>query len=678
MPFVLADALDVVLGHAARLPVEQRPALEAMGAVIAEDILAPRPHPPFAAAIKDGYAVRSADGPGEYVVVGASRAGDQVPEALGERQATYITTGAPMPPGTDAVVPVESVTVTPTGDGTEGASQTKRMTVAKEYTPGSEVRAIGSDAAAGQLLLAAGERIGAAEIGLLGSAGLCSVKVVSSPTIAVLSTGNELIDPLDGSAPPPPELLAHRIHDSNRPALLALAAAEGARALDLGVAADSAEKLEAALDAALRSDASILVCSGGVSRGDHDLVKPLLVRRGTVHFGQVVLKPGKPLTFATVERPSRPDLLVFGLPGNPVSAFVCFHLVVAPAARQMMGDPHPLPRRVAATLATPVKPDAERPEFHRALLSSTPAGWAAHSTGGQISSRLLSCRGAEALIEVPASSTRLPVGTAVSALLIGGMRAGRGSGMKLDLMPSPIPPAPPMAPAAAPPDAASHAAPPAPSAPLPAAIATRFASLTGARGCRIGLLCQLTAAELSPGGEGESSRRACVALADALGASLLPGSWLLDTRELAASSTPLERWLALGSMCGAGGGGLSGGARCSVLISVSGPEGAAEAVQRQAAAQLEPGLPRGAREFKPMPSSLGSVVRSASLPFSPGLALLGEWGALACNGTMVLSLPAHAASAVACLEAVLPLLPHAVAQVGSLPPPALRARDRAA
>ena len=163
--------------------------------------------------------------------------------------------------------------------------------------------------------------------------------------------------------------------------------------------------------------------------GDRDLVKPLLEASGVVHFGRCNMKPGKPLTFAVVPRPpgsQLPPLLVFGLPGNPVSSLVTFHLVVVPSLRKMAGWRHPGLRRVAATLAQPLNLDPERPEYHRATLTWSPAGLLAHSTGGQISSRLLSARSAVALLELPAVQGVLPPGTQVSALLIDDLGAAEG------------------------------------------------------------------------------------------------------------------------------------------------------------------------------------------------------------------------------------------------------------
>mmetsp|Transcript_43521 Transcript_43521/g.120338 ORF Transcript_43521/g.120338 Transcript_43521/m.120338 type:complete len:482 (+) Transcript_43521:21-1466(+) len=395
MPHNYESALDIVLSHITPVGTRRLAPLAALGAVLAEDVAAPRPHPPFAASIKDGYALNVADGALDYAVVGASRAGasDQPPLQPGE--AAYITTGAPLPPGASAVVQVEdAVALDASGQAAGGATpESTRIRLRAPPKPGQDLRPVGFDIAEGDVVLRKGARVGAAEVGVLSTVGCAEVSVSAAARVAVLSTGDELVDTLAassaGGAPP---LRPSAIFDANRPTLLALSAEARAETIDLGVAADEPAALDAALDAALAGGADIVICSGGVSMGDRDLVKPTLARRGTVHFGKVLLKPGKPLTFATVPRGTgatggsggelgRGPLLVFGLPGNPVSAFVCFHLFVVPTLRAMALEPSARPRRVVATLAGDVKLDPERPEFHRVVLSAKPHGLLAHSTG---------------------------------------------------------------------------------------------------------------------------------------------------------------------------------------------------------------------------------------------------------------------------------------------------------
>ena len=312
--------------------------------------------------------------------------------------------------------------------------------------PGADVRNVGSDIAAGEPILRAGDLIGPAELGLAATAGVGVLNLHARPAGAVLSTGDELVDASAGAwaspsstMPSPPSFLPPgKVYDANRPLLLALASAAGASVSDCGISPDAAGAVEAALDAALASDADILITTGGVSMGATDAVKPALAARGTIHFGKCKMKPGKPLTFATLPRPganARP-LFVFGLPGNPASAAVTFSLVVGPAIRALAGWRHPRPRRVHAKLSGALKLDPERPEYHRATLHwspgesgaageglSAPGGFVATSTGGQISSRLGSVRGAGALLELPAASGSLPAGSVVSVLVVGDVGA---------------------------------------------------------------------------------------------------------------------------------------------------------------------------------------------------------------------------------------------------------------
>jgi gephyrin len=318
----------------------------------------------------------------------------------------YITTGAPLPPGSDAVVMVEETQELPARDGVP------YVRIGKRVQPGADVRPIGYDLAAGEVVLPAGSRLGPAELGLLATAGQTQIAVVRRPRVAVISTGDEL---MDAALPLEPG----KIRDSNRPTLLAAVATAGGEPLDGGVAADDQAQLTARLWAAL-AEADILLTSGGVSMGNLDYVKPLLERAGMVHFGRLRMKPGKPLTFATVEVAER-RRLVFGLPGNPVSSLVTFYLLAVPAIRKLGGWSDPTLRRVQVRLAQPLPLDAYRPEYHRAIVAwdDEVGGLAARSTGNQASSRLLSMRSANALLKLPQGEGVLPAGAAVDALLIG-------------------------------------------------------------------------------------------------------------------------------------------------------------------------------------------------------------------------------------------------------------------
>ncbi|MBX3011731.1 MAG: hypothetical protein KF832_09485 [Caldilineaceae bacterium] len=404
------DALAIVLQQTQPLAAHQTPLAELLGLVLAASVTAPEPLPPFPASIKDGYAVIAADGPGEYPVIGEVTAGRVADFTLPAGSVAYITTGAPIPPGADAVVMVEETTPV------AGPNGQRRVHIRQQVRAGADIRVVGSDIGQGEMVLTAGVQLGAAEIGLLATVGAAEVPVRPRPRVAILSTGDELVEPNEAIGP-------GQIRDSNRAMLYAAVLAAGGTPVDLGIAGDSEAALRDKIDLGLRT-ADVLLTSGGVSMGDLDLIKPLLERAGTVHFGRIRMKPGKPLTFATVAQGDR-QKLVFGLPGNPVSSLVTYYLFVAPALHKLAGWSNPHLPRVQAHLAQPLPLDAYRPEYHRATLTWEPTlndgrgGYLAVSTGSQSSSRLLSMRTANALLELPQAKGVLPAGTVVSALWIG-------------------------------------------------------------------------------------------------------------------------------------------------------------------------------------------------------------------------------------------------------------------
>ncbi|KAL6518700.1 calnexin Cnx1 [Orobanche hederae] len=413
------QALEIVLEVAQRLPPLTVPIHEALGKILAQDVAAPDPLPPYPASIKDGYAVLASDGPGEYPVITESRAGDDgIDVTVTPGTIAYVTTGGPIPKGADAVVQIEDTVLLESA-----AIDPKRVRVLKQVAQGLDIRPVGCDIAKGDLVLKFGERLGAAEVGLLATVGVTAVKVYRTPKIAVLSTGDELVEPTNAS------LSRGQIRDSNRAMITAAAGQQQCDVLDLGIAHDDEQEIERIFDKAFSSGIDILLTSGGVSMGDRDFVKPLLEKRGKLYFHKVCMKPGKPLTFAEVlpistEGMAGKRILAFGLPGNPVSCLVCFHLFVVPAIRHLSGWTQPHLPRVHARLMQAIKADRVRPEFHRATVrweinnGAGISGFVAVSTGHQISSRLLSMKSANALLELPPTGNLIPAGTYVVAIIV--------------------------------------------------------------------------------------------------------------------------------------------------------------------------------------------------------------------------------------------------------------------
>ncbi len=379
---------------------------EAWGRVISRDVRAVAPFPPFRASTKDGYAVVAADGPGTYPVVGHIPAGHPATYVQTRGQVSYITTGAPLPEGADAVVMVEDT-----------VPQDDEVHIRRAVTPGTDVRPVGADLATGTLVLAHGRRLGAVELGMLATAGVSQVDVFRQPRVTVLSTGDELCAPWETPAP-------GQIRDSNHITLSRMVLAMGAVSVGgTRIAPDDRAGLRAELATCL-AECDMLITSGGVSMGEHDLLPALLEDMGAqLHTERVIMKPGKPFTFATFNQDGKVQpTLIFALPGNPASAMVTFLLFVVPALRKMQGRvPFALPR-IGVTIMEQLRRDPHRPEFHRVALTwdedlhDGVGGYRATSTGSQKSSRLMSMLDADALVQIPAGEGRVPSGAVLQAL----------------------------------------------------------------------------------------------------------------------------------------------------------------------------------------------------------------------------------------------------------------------
>lgn len=392
----IEEALTLIRREVRTLPPVKMAFQDAQELVLAEDVYAGEPMPPFAASSVDGYAVVAAEGPGRRRIVGDQAAGYVADLRIEPGTSARVTTGAPVPPGADAVVMVEETEVT------NGHVEI----LAREVPSGSNIRPVGQDIEQGQLVLAKGTVLGPAELGLLGTVGKTEVTVYRRPTVAVMSTGDEIVEPFEPIEP-------GQIRDSNRFTLMAVVRQTGAEPLDFGIVKDKAGSLEYTIERAL-AQADALLTSGGVSMGQLDLVKPYLAARGTVHFGRVNTKPGKPVTFATVD-----DKPCFAMPGFPVSALVSFEVFVRPALLKMAGHTHIYRPHEKAVLAHRFTHTAARTEFQRVVLTRRKNGTlAASSTGFQGSGRLLSMVGANGLIILPRGQDDFEAGSVVDALIL--------------------------------------------------------------------------------------------------------------------------------------------------------------------------------------------------------------------------------------------------------------------
>jgi molybdopterin molybdotransferase len=391
----VGEALETILAHAEPLGRETVDLTRARGRFLAEDVTADADLPGLPRSSVDGYAVIAGDDSAELEVLEEVTAGRLGSTHVRPGSAVRIMTGGTLPPGADAVVMVEEV------EETDG-----RALLQHRPRRGENVHPPGMDLSRGQLVLARGTRIGPAEVGLLATIGCVDVPVYRRPRVAVLATGDELVEP--HQTPPPGS-----VRDSNRYALMGAAEEAGAEIAWQAHARDEEDALERAMRDGLAA-ADVLLTSGGVSMGTRDLIKPLLDKLATIQFGRVSFKPGKPLTFAT----AGDGKLAFGLPGFPVSSLITFEIFVRPALLKAGGAERVFRPRVQVALGHEVRPDPIRPEYQRASVSWKGDHFVARTTGLQSSSRLMSIVGANALLELQPGDQVLPEGTMVQALLL--------------------------------------------------------------------------------------------------------------------------------------------------------------------------------------------------------------------------------------------------------------------
>ena len=392
------EALDTVLGAVAPLAPERVGLLDATGRAIAEDVRSRRDVPGYANSAMDGYAVRAADlarRPARLRVVGVIPAGAPLPlPTVGAGEAVKIMTGGAVPPGADTVVKVED---------TDGGGDTVEIREAPKA--GANIRQSAEDIATGATVLERGRRISPADVGLLASIGRSFVQVHRRPSVAIVSTGDELVEADE-------EVTPGRVVNSNAYSLAAAVAEAGAIPVLLPIARDTPDSIRAVFVAASRHDA--ILSTGGVSVGEFDYVKSVMDELGVRRlFWKVAQKPGKPLTFGTLG-----SSVLFGLPGNPVSSLVCFYLYARPALRRMAGHDAIHLASEPATLAESLKKAEGMTEFVRVRLERGANGLAARSTGTQSSGVLSSMSQGRGMLVGPADVRELRAGERYPVILL--------------------------------------------------------------------------------------------------------------------------------------------------------------------------------------------------------------------------------------------------------------------
>lgn len=396
----VAEGQAIVLDHSRPLPPAPVPLAAALGLVLAEDVASDIDSPPYDKALMDGYALRAVDtssGQGILTVIEEVTAGRMPERTVGPGQATRIMTGAPIPGGADAVVPVERTRLLDDG----------RVQIDAVPAVGHNILPRAKEMARGQTVLPAGTILRPQAIGVLASVGRTSAKVHPQPVVAVLPTGDELVEANEAPG-------AGQIRNGNGPMLVAQVARAGGVPRYLGIARDRVEQLRALIEEGL--GASILVLSGGVSAGKLDLVPGVLHELGVkAHFHKVEMKPGKPIFFGSRAN----GTLVFGLPGNPVSSLVCFELFVRPAIRRLLGHAEPGPTMVPVPLAEDFPYASDRPTYHPARLEVGPAGWLVRPVPWFGSADLRALVPANALVLFPPGNHRHRAGQVLPVLVAG-------------------------------------------------------------------------------------------------------------------------------------------------------------------------------------------------------------------------------------------------------------------
>lgn len=407
------QALDKVLSYVDILAAEPAPLLDCLGRVLAEDVYAGFDIPPLDNSAMDGFAVRSEDtrgadpaSPKVLTVIDTVPAGSVPRREVAAGTAVRIMTGAPVPRGADTVVPFEST------DETRAGRPSDKIGILCEAEPGGNIRRAGEDIRKGSLVLGRGALLMPAEIGLLASLGKSAASIYRTPVIAILATGDELVE-LGRPLPP------GKIYNSNSYSVAALVKRYGATPKLLGIALDSEDSVVAGLKAGLEAD--MLITTGGVSAGDYDLVKDVLARQGEITFWTVRMKPGKPLAFGRIRAGkggSARYIPHLGLPGNPVSSMITFEVFARPAILKMMGRNDLDKPSVTAVMEDALNNRDGRRVYARAVVERRNGGYYARLTGPQGSGILTSMARANALVVVPEDTPKVGPGDRVKAIIL--------------------------------------------------------------------------------------------------------------------------------------------------------------------------------------------------------------------------------------------------------------------
>ncbi|HLG73634.1 MAG TPA: gephyrin-like molybdotransferase Glp [Chloroflexota bacterium] len=390
----LDRALPQILDQIPVLETEEKPILEALGQVLAEDVVSTEDVPPHANSGMDGFAVRSADTPGRLRVIADQAAGHVTDRAVEPGTAIRIMTGAVLPAGADTVVPVED-----TDGGRDGV-----VNIGVATPPRANIREAGEDVRRGECVLPAGTPLSAGTVGVLASIGRGRVKVYRRPVVAFMASGDELV----GVEEP---LTPGKIRNSNSYTLRCQIEQAGGVPRDLGVARDTLDDIRAHVEEGLKAD--LFITSAGVSVGDFDYVKQVLEEHGRLELWRIAIRPGKPVAFGMFE-----GTPVISLPGNPVSSMVTFEIFVRPAIAKMMGHTQLEPPSVEARVLDEIDNRGGRRSFLRAIVSREGQDYVARLTGPQGSGILTSMARANALLDVAAEDEWLPAGSTVRAILL--------------------------------------------------------------------------------------------------------------------------------------------------------------------------------------------------------------------------------------------------------------------